>query len=300
TCEADDPCQGPGFCSTGTCDGGVCTYPLDCCELDADCDDGLQVTTDRCSAHICVHDFGEETPCVTDANCSPQGPCTVGICLTDVGVCSWSATGLDDGTCCGQDVDCAPSGECVVSSCEAMTCVESPTSGTAPFWSATWPEGTLEGWVASGDGKDAKWQTTDVQAISSPYSLYYGRLPELDYDVGVTSGSVISPVITPPAGASGLTLRFWRSANIEPLVSSDKLHLELVTEGEESPVLWDKNDDGGPGLGWKEEVVDLQGLVSGPFQLRFVFDSVDDVNNSGMGVLVDDLEVLQDCAGNTP
>ena len=100
-------------------------------------------------------------------------------------------------------------------------------------------------------------------------------------------------------GATGLELRFWRSANIEPIVSSDKLHLELVTDGA-TQVLWDKNDDGGPGLGWKQEVIDVQALVTGPFQLRFVFDSVDDVNNSQLGVLVDDVELVQDCGGSIP
>ena len=181
-----------------------------------------------------------------------------------------------------------------MATCAEMTCVQEPTGGTATVWSAPWADGTLDGWTVTDDGKEAKWQITDAQAISSPYSLYYGRLPEMDYDVGKTTGSVLSPLITPPAETTGLTLHFWRSANIEPIVSSDKLWLELVTDGA-TQLLWDKNDDGGPGLGWQQEDLDLTSVVTGPFQLRFVFDSVDDVNNAGLGVFVDDLELLQDC-----
>ena len=116
----------------------------------------------------------------------------------------------------------------------------------------------------------------------------------MNFDVGHTQGTATSPTIALPNDLTDLTLTFWRSADIEPLVSTDHLRLELIQDGAVS-VVWDKSDDGGPGLGWKQEIKPLDITANATISLRFVFDSIDEKKNSGMGVLVDDVKLVTPC-----
>jgi len=160
-------------------------------------------------------------------------------------------------------------------------------------WTANWDDGTLGGWTVAGDGKAAKWQLTDVQAVSAPHSIYYGQVPAMDYDVGHTQGTITSPGIVVPEDLTGVYLTFWRSVDTEPFVTSDLFSLE-IKQGEWQEI-WNKNNDGGPGLGWKFEEVPLVITANATIQLRFVFDSVDEKQKATMGVLVDDVKLMMPC-----
>jgi hypothetical protein len=159
-------------------------------------------------------------------------------------------------------------------------------------WASEWDDCTLGDWSVTGDGKAALWQIDDSQAISKPCSLYYGQLPAQNYDVGPTSGSILSPLITPPAGS--VQLRFQRNIDTEPGQAKDLVWLDVVTEGS-STTVWDKSYEGGPGKGWKAVELDLTAIVNGPFQLRFSFDSGDGIDNGGAGVFVDDVRLVSPC-----
>ena len=73
-------------------------------------------------------------------------------------------------------------------------------------------------------------------------------------------------------------LRFQRNAAIEPGTASDKLWLELWV-GTVATTIWDKNYQNGPGVGWKQVELPISDVATGPFKLRFEFDSVDKKEN---------------------
>jgi hypothetical protein len=151
----------------------------------------------------------------------------------------------------------------------------------------------MQGWTAGGDGKPAKWQPSKGDSVSPEYSLYYGQLPQMNTDVGVTKGFVTSPIITPPSSGT-MTLSFSRNAKINPGLSLDQLELHALISGQFLP-LWDKSYQGGPGLGWKTVEIDLTDDINGPFQLRFSFDSLFSTTAIKEGVYIDDVQILQGC-----
>lgn len=293
SCVSDADCGGPNACATGACVEGACVYPSGCCLLDSACDDGLDATVDRCVEGACVSSLEPElVACADDSDCGSESPCVIGSCVASAGVCTF-APGEGEG-CCASASDCPAAQACSTATCQDFTCgVEAGGDGTV-HWSADWDDGTLGGWTVEDDGGAAYWQVSGVQAVSAPNSLYYGQVPQMNFDVGHTAGKVTSPPIALPNDLTDLTLTFWRSADIEPLVSTDHLRLELIQDGDVS-VVWDKSDDGGPGLGWKQEVRPLEITANATISLRFVFDSIDEKKNGGMGVLVDAMKLVTPC-----
>ncbi len=293
SCTADADCGGPNACSTGVCSEGACAYPEGCCLLDSECDDGQAATVDRCVSGACVSSFDESgQACTGDEDCVGGNACAVGTCVIEAGLCSYAP--VDGEGCCETSADCPAPAACTTAVCEDFTCDTEPGADATVHWSADWDDGTLGGWTVEGDGKAATWQVSGVQAVSPPNSLYYGQVPAMNFDVGHTQGTATSPAIALPNDLTDLTLTFWRSADIEPLVSTDHLRLELIQDGAVS-VVWDKSDEGGPGLGWKQEIKPLDITANATISLRFVFDSIDEKKNSGMGVLVDDVKLVTPC-----
>jgi len=160
-------------------------------------------------------------------------------------------------------------------------------------WSARFDTGDLGGWTATTPEAAVKWQVTTVQAISKPGSLYFGELPGLGYPGSPAAGAVTSPMITPPGGPAELW--FQRNLDIEPIFSKDHISLEVITDGGETQI-WDKTHGTGTGSGWLQVKLPLN--VSGPFQLRFTFDSIDGISNASPpydGVFIDDVELRAPC-----
>jgi hypothetical protein len=293
SCLTDGDCVGPNACSSGSCLEGVCSYASECCLLDSECDDGQAATNDQCIDGSCVSMLDEEgAECASDGDCVSENACAVGTCVIAAGKCSFAPAVLAG--CCQDSSDCPQPQACTSATCEDFTCGVANGADETVHWSADWDDGTLGGWTVDGDGKGALWQISDVQAVSAPNSLYYGQVPEMNFDVGHTQGTVTSPAIPLPNDLTDLTLTFWRSADIEPLVSTDHVRLELIQDGAVS-VLWDKSDNAGPGIGWKQEVRALEVTANATISLRFVFDSVDEKKNGGMGVLVDDVKLVTPC-----
>ena len=292
-CASEKDCAGPNACATGACVEGSCSYPSECCLLHSECDDGQPATLDQCIDGVCVAMLdGEGLTCASDGDCTSDNPCAVGTCVVAAGKCSFEPA--DAPGCCQEVADCPQPQACTSATCQDFTCGTEEGSDATVHWSADWDDGTLGGWTVEGDGKAATWQITDVQAVSAPNSLYYGQVPQMNFDVGHTQGSVTSPAIALPNDLTDLTLTFWRSADIEPLVSTDHVRLELIQDGAVS-VVWDKSDNAGPGIGWKQEVRVLEVTANATISLRFVFDSVDEKKNGGMGVLVDDVKLVTPC-----
>ncbi len=288
-CTTGADCAGANVCDTGPCVDGSCKPNPDCCLSDFECDDGVALTSDRCIANRCVHLLGAPVPCANSSDCSPLTPCTTGVCKAAPGLCSWAPVAGPG--CCITASDCTADDACSTPTCDLFSCGTVPNADPQ-LWAADFDD-TLNGWTVSTDGKAAFWQLTTAQAVSAPSSLYYGRLPQLDYDVGHTQGTITSPQIALPPGTTDVRVLFWRSADVEPFASSDDLRLELL-QGGQSTIVWDKGVSG-PGQGWKQETIPLTLTSTAPVRLRWFFDSIDEVNNVGQGVFVDDMRIVTPC-----
>ncbi|GMV41547.1 MAG: hypothetical protein AMXMBFR64_32630 [Myxococcales bacterium] len=323
---ADYKCNDNLPCTLDACVEGACVHDLKepCCLSDADCDDGVACTVDECTpAHDCVHLFADSFCCLTDGDCTDQDDCTEDLCIGNGcvhpraskdcpcataadcddgnpcsadacagGKCVYGAAGGDG--CCATAADCVTPGECLQAICVQYTCGSEPAK-TKALWSATFSDGGIDGFEVDADGSGAKWQYHDSQAISLPGALYYGRLPEKDYDVGKTAGTALSPVVGPFDGdAVGLSL--WIAPNVEPLFSVDHVRVEVRPVEGGPTVLWSKDDiKSGTISGWKQLELDITALAKAPFRIALVFDSVDGTNNHYEGVWADDVRVTVPC-----
>jgi hypothetical protein len=293
TCAVDADCRGTGPCSTGRCVEGACARPTDCCETQAACDDGLPTTADRCALNTCVHTLGGAgAACDASTPCAPPSACADVACRA--GVCS--VTPKAGAGCCMVDSDCAATDRCADAICVDFACVERPTSEARPAWEAGF--GSLDGWVVTADTTGAAWRLSATQFISGPTSLFYGKASG-GYDAGrsPTAGRALSPPLTLPAGVPSeqLQVRFWRNLRIEPISSRDVLTLHLVREGQPDRALWDKEFGTGAGSSWREDAVSLPAGLVGQVRLRFDFDTIDAVDNTGLGVFIDDLRLVAPC-----
>ncbi len=296
SCAADSNCSSPDPCKAATCEAGACHFAAiaGCCALDSHCDDGHEATEDRCLEGSCASWIGEAPACSTSAECPTFLECAEVSCVEAAGRCTLSPVAGEG--CCTSLADCPVAAPCETVSCVGLTCSSAPLEGwdVLAAWSLDEP-GALSTWALEVDDSGALWQLHDAQALSAPNSLYYGKLPEQTYDVGSTSGSATTPLVTPPAGVE-LQLHFGFNADIEPITSTDKLWVEVVPGSQDAvgAEVWDKNAAGGPGTTWKDAMVPL-GTQEAPFALRFAFDSVDEKSNEGDGVFVDGIEVRRGC-----
>jgi hypothetical protein len=293
-CEADADCRGTGPCSEGRCVDGRCERPTDCCETQAACDDAVTATTDSCVDNLCVHSLGGAptacdgaTPCVAPSACADVA-CRVGLC---------SVTPREGPGCCRVDADCAAPDRCSDAICVDFACVARPTTEARPLWEADFSG--LDGWTVTADTTGAAWRLTTAQFTSGPSALFYGKATG-GYDVGArpTAGSVLGPPIALPPGVPSerLQVRFWRNLRVEPISSRDVVELDLVRDGQPDRSLWDKEFGTGAGLAWREDTVSLPAGLSGQtVRLRLRFDTIDAVDNAGLGVFIDDLRLLAPC-----
>ncbi len=293
TCEADADCRGTGPCSVGRCVAGLCERPTDCCETQAACDDGVATTADRCVLNTCVHTIGGGGATCDAVNpCAPSSACAEVACRA--GFCS--VTPRQGSGCCETDADCTATDRCTDAACVDLACVPRPTTDARPAWRADF--GSLDGWVVSADTSGAAWRLGTTQFISAPTSLFYGKAAG-GYDVGPgpTAGAVLSPRLTLPVGVPSerLQVRFWRNLRVEPISSRDVVTLHLVRDGQPDRLLWDKEFGTGAGASWREDTIALPAGLSGDIRLRFRFDTIDGVDNAGLGVFVDDLRLVAPC-----
>ena len=295
-CELASDCPSLSPCLGAECVEGSCSWlgVEDCCVTDEDCDDGHALTVDRCLSGKCIFALGSPIPCTTPSDCVALNGCVSSTCQADAGFCSVAPLGGNG--CCTADPDCpsTPDG-CGESVCDAFACGVANAQPLIPYWEDDFNAATLQ-WSVIADASSAKWQLATAQYISAGQSLYYGALPAMTISVGTTAGTVTSPVITPVL-SSTVMLSFERNAAVEAITSVDKFWLEVVDEQTGvATEIWNKNYNLGPGLGWKSVLLDISAHVSGPFRMRFQFDSIDDVPGPiNEGVYVDDVKIGTPC-----
>jgi len=263
-----------------------------CCQISSDCLDSLSDTTDLCIAQRCIHTVGTSPmACSETQPCPDEGPCLETTCNLTAGLCS--SLLLDEAGCCATEASCESEDPCTLASCIDFQCAFEENVELLPYWTADFDSTDLSAWAITTDETQARWQLSDARSDTAPNSLYYGRLPQKNYDVGPTSGTITSPIITPQPGAP-VWLLFERNIYTEAISSTDKLWLDLIVDGKTFPI-WDKNFDKGPGIGWKSVALDITDKATGPFVIRFSFDSVDEIKNDKEGVYIDTIRVAAPC-----
>jgi len=293
SCATDVDCVASNACVSRSCVAGTCaSSPVPaCCLLDVECADALADTVDRCAQGGCVHDVGIAKACAS--GCTAPNVCLTATCVSGPELCSLEPTAGPG--CCTADSDCGADTACTDNSCVLGRCESQPTGAEDVVWSESFDSGAPLSFTVTGGSGAVTWQLAQTGALSKPGALYYGRLPQLDYDVGTSAGVASSSTISIPQGAP--SLRFTRNLSIEAGQATDKVWLSVTVAGGQPATIWDKTWNAGPGVGWKEVKLDLSAYAGETVTLALHFDSIDGKNNGEQheGAWFDDLRVVVPC-----
>ncbi len=279
-CDDGDACTSDTSCREGVCrgtlavcdDGDPCSDdycdPMSGCVSRANraaCDDGDRCTvSDRCAEGVCAG-VAVAVCCADDAACDDGDACTDDVCR---GECVYSPRVCDDGDACTRDV------------CEAGQCV-----------SAQWSEVAAEGqivddfevglgaWTVVSTNEIVTWRVGDVWAASGTQSLHCGGDQDAGYDHGATRASASRRVLVPSGGPE-----LHMVVNMD--VSSESCiydALSVFVDGDELGVVC--------GPGEREQSFSLAAFEGREVELELVFDTVDGIDNTGLGVFVDRLRI---------
>ncbi|MEE8523009.1 MAG: hypothetical protein V3T72_03685, partial [Thermoanaerobaculia bacterium] len=165
-------------------------------------------------------------------------------------------------------------------------------------------EGGLGAWTTSG-----LWQLVANSACASPgYSspvkaLYYGQDAGCDYDTGAaTSGDLISPQILGIIASSTLNFDYFRQVEGPTQSPFDVTEVAASAVGDPTwTTVWSKDSRDASENAWTPSgTISLAAFDGQTIQLRFRFDSTDELFNDFVGWSVDDIVVTGDCGpGNT-
>ncbi len=164
-------------------------------------------------------------------------------------------------------------------------------------------EGGAGAWTAG-----SLWHLVSDSGCASPsYSspvkaMYYGQDPSCDYDTGnATSGDLTSPQISGLTASSNLTFDYFRQVEDEPSDSYDQTEVAASVVGSATwTTLWSRDSTDASENAWTSSgAISLAAYEGQSIQLRFRFDSVDEISNDFTGWLIDDVVVTGDCDDNT-
>jgi len=180
----------------------------------------------------------------------------------------------------------------------AFTYDEVPNYSDGAFASATpqapqdWyddMEGTMSDWGFTGLWHQVDDSDPYGDSHSPTHSCWYGQAATGDYNTGArTQGNLTTPEITL---ASGSELKFWHWFETESYAGSyDQCIVQITDDGGSSwdqLAMWDSQD---PNItSWTEQVISLSAYSGKTVQVRFRFDSVDEMYNDYRGWYVDDV-----------
>ncbi|MGM0576749.1 MAG: hypothetical protein ACQEXJ_13550 [Myxococcota bacterium] len=291
-CNADADCDDDDPCTVDVCSGpgGTCTAePVeDCCIAAADCDDDDPCTEDVCPepGASCAH---QPLCCSVDEDCDDGDACTAGSCVQ--GQCFYEST------CCETDAECNDGAFCTADRCVDGQCVHEMLGVAgcciSDILTESFDDGDPPGWTFTPKTSGVGWQVASVgDPPSPPSSLYYGDPAAGDFDSpSANKGSATSAPVELPHDAA-ITLRMQIYLDTESGLLRDIVDVAALTDGGEIPLV-DKADlEQGE---WTDVQVDLSYLQGRTIRLRFDFNTVDSLDNDGLGVLVDDLAVTTTC-----
>ncbi len=137
------------------------------------------------------------------------------------------------------------------------------------------------------------WQISVLRAHSMPSSLHFGGEDGLGYDNGhrVAAGATLSGVELPEEVK--LELELWLYLDVEEAPYSDYFTIAVDVEGMRVPIWTRSGSD--QQREWFPLQLDLTHFSGRVVDIVFIFDSRDELENSGEGVYLDDLVVTGSC-----
>ena len=163
-------------------------------------------------------------------------------------------------------------------------------------------EGDTSGWTANG-----LWHLVENSACASPgyssatHAMYYGQDAGCDYDTGTAhSGNLISPEIGCLTASSTLNFQYFRQVEKTNNDPYETVSVAASVAGQNSwTTLWSKSSLETSENAWTASGnLSLAAFASQTIELRFRFDSVDNVENAFVGWLVDDVVVTGSCGSD--
>jgi hypothetical protein len=194
----------------------------------------------------------------------------------------------NDGDCAPDD-PAAPYAVDVPCNGKDDNCDGGTDEGAVVIW--TWNTDS-EGWTFSAKTQNVGWQRSEVESYSAPGALYYGN--GVNYNSGgqPNSGQATSPLVELPP-AKTLTIAYRYLFSIEGGTTYDKVALQIATEKGGLDVwsnLMQKGADTIIGK-WATQLVDLSAYAGQRVRFRFTFQSIDGVENTSLGVVIDDFAI---------
>lgn len=167
-------------------------------------------------------------------------------------------------------------------------------------------EGSVAGWTASG-----LWHLATNSGCAAPQNgynspvnaFYYGQDSSCDYDTGsANSGTLTSPPISGITSSSTLSFAYLRE--VESFSGSfDQTEVEVLHSGGTDTVFALDSSDPSSAVWTSSGSISLAAYAGDTIQVRFTFDTGDNVDNDQIGWFIDDVEVTAESAcqpTNTP
>ena len=235
-------------------------------------------------------------------------------CLSYAAACSVCEKPAGPGTClhapnpscCTSDAACDDGDKCTTDTCKVGTgCVHTPNYAAGccvpDVWSDDFEAGDVKGTLANSLGVGKGWQVWGGSGLahSGTNILYYGDPVAKNYAFSsglFAQGSSGTWTFTVPfPAASGFTLTFWLYADIEAQPVNGKIYdnLWLTASG---ATLWPKPNPLTVKT-WQKITISAPLTAFSGLMPQFVlhFDTVDNQNNTGLGVLIDDVQITRNC-----
>ena len=222
---------------------------------------------------------------------------------------------------CLEDADCTPTSG--ADACKSYFCAKDPKAllfsckndfkpgpnccaPSAPMSTETFEGGDLAktSWVPSETASTVKWQVSKTSNAVGNFAAYFGNPAAGNYADGAksVSGKLESKTAfqlsADPKKGAVLSFKLW--ADIEASIETFQIKV-IATDGGKTEVVWDHqnvaNFDAKKDLkSLVEKKIDLSAYKGkGAISIQFSFDSFDGVKNTGQGIYIDDLAVLEPC-----
>lgn len=165
-------------------------------------------------------------------------------------------------------------------------------------------EGDVSDWTTGG-----LWHAVTDSACAPPgYSsastaMYYGQDGSCNYDTGSqTAGNLVSPEISCVTAMSTLTFQYFRQVEETLNDAYETVSVAASIVGQAGwTTLWSRTSLQTSETAWTSSGSIALGAFAGQtIQLRFRFDSVDEIENGFVGWLVDDVVTTGACEGADP
>lgn len=307
-CDDDNDCTSSTVCTGGACkgtadpDGTSCDDNNDCTDQEkcaqgqcvgqpdptadgTSCNDGNGCTgNEGCASGVC-------SGAPDAAVCDDGDPCTLDSCADQFGNAKCSHTAVGAGTTC-DDGDPCTLGE----TCQAGKCAGGSGKCTAQ-WSSAIDCGSEANWTFSPlSAGQVGWAIDGSPNPPAPHSgacsLNFNNGKDFSDGKQVKGDATLKAQLLPAGGNYVLSLWTWH--DVESTKSYDKRRVQVSADGFAGPLLVDLQlDNEAASKQWQEVKIPLPGAAGKSVQVRFAFDSVDSMSNSGAGWFVDDVALLK-------